>query len=341
MIEKDIDSRKILGFGEIMLRLTPINHHKLIQADTCEINYGGAEANVIFSLSCLGHSTKFVTKLPDSEMGMKVIKDLRGNNVDVEEILTGDGRLGICFVESGYGLRSSEVIYDRKYSVISMANKDEFDIDRIIKDIGLLHISGITPALSQDLYELTIDLIRRCKEKGILVSLDSNYRAKLWSIEKARVFLETVLPMVDIAFLGDRDIVSILKFCNSDLEYDISLVDLYKQLVGKYPNIRYVACTKRKVNSVNNNTLVGYLFDGIELYKSREYTFDILDRVGGGDAFTAGILHGLISNMPNENVVNFGICASVLKHSIVGDMNMVDEKTILSLMEDGLQNIKR
>lgn len=334
--------KKILGFGEIMLRLTPLNYHKVVQADMCEITYGGAEANVIYSLSLLGHNTKFVTKLPDNGMGQRVIRNLRGCNIDVSDILVGDGRIGICFVEPGHGLRSSEVMYDRKYSAISMADKNEFDIDKIIENVGLLHISGITPALSSELYKLTINLIKRCNDKGILISLDSNYRGKLWSVGAAKVFLEEALPYADIAFLGDRDIKDILGIpLKEDEDFEVNLENLYKSLLEKYPNIKYAACTKRKVNFINNNTLKGYFYDGHVLYKSREYTFDILDRVGGGDAFTAGILHGLLNEMEKEKIVEFGICASALKHSIIGDMNIVNEKDIISLMENGLQNIKR
>lgn len=336
------NNKKILGFGEIMLRLTPTNYHKVVQADMCEITYGGAEANVIYSLSLLGHNTKFVTKLPDNGMGQRVIRNLRGSNIDVNDVLVGEGRIGICFVEPGHGLRSSEVMYDRKYSVISMAKREEFDINKILDGVGLLHISGITPALSDDLFDLTLELIKECKKKNILVSLDSNYRGKLWTIKEAKSFLEKALSYADLAFLGEKDIVNILNISvDESLDFDERLEALYKKLYEKYPNIKYSACTKRKVNFINNNTLMGYFYDGERLYKSREYTFDILDRVGGGDAFTAGIIHGLVKEMTPNRVVEFGVCAGALKHSIIGDMNIVNEKDILSLMENGLENIKR
>lgn len=324
-----------------MLRLTPPNNQKILQSNSFEAVYSGGEANVIASLAMFGHDTKFVTKLPDNHLGQKVLSKFRGYNVEISDVVTGEGRLGIYFSEIGHGLRSTEVIYDRKYSAISMADKSEFDIDKILDGVGFVHMSGITPALSKSLREFTIDFIKACKERGILVSYDSNFRAKLWSLEEAREVLTEVMPLIDIAFLGHLDMINILQFEDKGLEFDENLKDLYGRLFEKYPNLKYAACTKRTVNSINNNSLRGYLYDGEELIVSNEYTFDILDRVGGGDAFTAGVLHGIFKNMKHEEIIEFGICASSLKHSILGDINIVDEDTVVSLMKNGLQNIKR
>ncbi len=337
----EANNKKVLGFGEVMLRLIPPNNKKIIQSNSFEAIYGGGEANVIASLSCFGHKTKFATKLPDNSLGDKVIRDLKGFDIDTSSVVRGEGRLGIYFSEIGHGYRSTEVIYDRKYSAISMANKEEFDIESMLKDVSLVHMSGITPALSKELYNLVIDIAKYCKENDILVSLDSNYRAKLWSLEEAKGFLEKVLPYVDIAFLGKLDMTNILKYEDNDLDFEDSLKELYKELFKNYPNIKYAACTKRSVHSINNNSLKGYIFDGNDMQISSEYTFDILDRVGGGDAFTAGILHGVINNMDSKKTVEFGVCASALKHSIRGDINLVDEESVISLIDKGLQNIKR
>lgn len=337
----EANNKKVLGFGEIMLRLTPPNNQKIIQVSSFDATYGGGEANVVASLASFGHETKFVTKLPNNSLGDKVIRDLRSYSIDTSDILQGDGRLGVYFLEIGHGLRSTEVIYDRKYSAISMSNKDEFDIEKILKGIKMVHLSGITPALSKDLYDLTIEIAKYCNETGILVSLDSNYRAKLWSLEDAKGFLEEVLPFVDIAFLGSLDMTNILKYEACDLEFEDSLKNLYERLFEKYPNIKYAACTKRNVHSINNNSLKGYLFDKENLYISNEYNFDILDRVGGGDAFTAGILHGILDNLDKKEIIEFGVCSSALKHSIKGDINIVDKESVTSLIEKGLQNIKR
>lgn len=337
----EFKSKKILGFGEIMLRLTPPNNQKIIQSDSFEAVYSGGEANVIASLAILGHDTKFITKLPDNYLGKKVISKFRSYNVNVEDIIIGEGRLGVYYSEIGHGLRSTEVIYDRKYSAISMAKKEEFNIKNMLKGVGLVHLSGITPALSSNLKELIIDIVKECKNQGILVSYDSNYRSKLWSIDEAREVLEEVLPYIDFAFLGYLDMINILKFEDENLEFEERLKYHYENLFKKYPNLRFASCTKRTVNSINNNTLQGYLFDGNSLFKSNKYTFDILDRVGGGDAFTAGILHGVLNEMENERIVEFGTCASALKHSIIGDINIIDEDTINSFIDNGLCNVKR
>ncbi|WP_302537868.1 sugar kinase [Clostridium saudiense] len=337
----EFKSKKILGFGEIMLRLTPPNNQKIIQSDSFEAVYSGGEANVIASLAILGHDTKFITKLPYNYLGKKVISKFRSYNVNVEDIIIGEGRLGVYYSEIGHGLRSTEVIYDRKYSAISMAKKEEFNIKNMLKGVGLVHLSGITPALSSNLKELIIDIVKECKNQGILVSYDSNYRSKLWAIDEAREVLEEVLPYIDFAFLGYLDMINILKFEDENLEFEERLKYHYENLFKKYPNLRFASCTKRTVNSINNNTLQGYLFDGNNLFKSNKYTFDILDRVGGGDAFTAGILHGVLNEMENDRIVEFGTCASALKHSIIGDINIIDEDTINSFIDNGLCNVKR
>ncbi|MDY3361237.1 MAG: sugar kinase [Clostridium celatum] len=334
-------SKKVLGFGEIMLRLTPPNNQKIIQANSFEAVYSGGEANVIASLAIMGHDTKFITKLPNNYLGEKVISKFRGYNVDVNDVVIGEGRLGVYYSEIGHGLRSTEVIYDRKYSAISMAKKEEFDIKKMLKDVGLVHLSGITPALSNNLKELIIDIVKECRRQGILVSYDSNYRSKLWSIDEAKEVLEEILPYIDFAFLGQLDMENILKFEDNNLGVEEKLQYNYEKLFKKYPNLKYVACTKRIVNSINNNTLQGYLFDGNQLFKSNKHTFDILDRVGGGDAFTAGILHGILNEMKNERIVEFGTCASALKHSIIGDINIIYEDTINSVIDNGLCNVKR
>ena len=332
------NGNKVLGFGEIMLRLTPTNFQRVIQAESFEATYAGGEANVICSLSMFGHDTKMITKLPQNVLGDKVIRAMNAFGVDTKDIVRGNGRLGIYFLEQGHGVRNSDVTYDREYSAISMATKEDFNLDKILEDVKLIHISGVTPALSKNLYDLSIDFIKAAKERGILVSYDSNYRSKLWSLEEARSFMLEVLPYVDIAFLGILDFINILEYRpQEEKNYEAKLADFYKELFEKYPNIKYAASTKRIVNSVNNNSLQGFLFSKDILHMSRVHTFDILDRVGGGDSFTAGILN----DMESSQTVEFATCASALKHSIRGDINMVDLKQVETLMNCGIENINR
>lgn len=324
-----------------MLRLTPEDSQLIIQAEKFEAAYAGGEANVVCSLSMFGHETKMVTKLPDNPLGQKVIRDLNAFGVDTRDILKGDGRLGIYFLEKGAGLRNSEVVYDRKYSSISLAKQNEFDLDKIFENVKVFHVSGITPALSKELYELTINMVKEAKKRGIVVSYDSNYRAKLWSLDEAEKFMKEVLPYVDIAFLGILDFKNILKYEIPGEEFQENLALLYGKLFKKYPNLKYATSTKRWVNSVNNNSLQGFIFNGEKLVSSKKYTFDIIDRVGGGDSFTAGILHGILTEMTEEDIINFAICASGLKHSIKGDINMVNLDHVMTLMNSGIENIKR
>lgn len=324
-----------------MLRLTPEDSQLIIQAEKFEAAYAGGEANVVCSLSMFGHETKMVTKLPDNPLGQKVIRDLNAFGVDTKDILKGDGRLGIYFLEKGAGLRNSEVVYDRKYSSISLAKQNEFDLGKIFENVKVFHVSGITPALSKELYELTITMVKEAKKRGIVVSYDSNYRAKLWSLDEAEKFMKEILPYVDIAFLGILDFKNILKYEIPGEEFQENLALLYGKLFENYPNLKYATSTKRWVNSVNNNSLQGFIFNGEKLVSSKKYTFDIIDRVGGGDSFTAGILHGILTEMTEEEIINFAICASGLKHSIKGDINMVNLDHVMTLMNSGIENIKR
>ncbi len=325
-----------------MLRLTPTNFQRVIQAEEFDATYAGGEANVICSLSMFGHNTKLITKLPNNILGDKVIRAMNSFGVDTKDIIRGEGRLGIYFLEQGFGVRNSNVIYDRQYSSISMATKEEFDFDEILKGVKMIHISGVTPALSSSLYDISKELIKTANQRGILVSYDSNYRSKLWSLEDARKFMLEVLPYVDIAFLGILDFINILEYkVSEEKNLEAKLTDLYNELFEKYPNLKYAACTKRVVNSVNNNLLQGFFFDGKKLSSSRTHDIDILDRVGGGDAFTAGILHGILSDMDSSQIAEFATCASALKHSIKGDINMVDLAQVEVLMNCGIENINR
>lgn len=325
-----------------MLRLTPTNLQRVIQAEEFEATYAGGEANVICSLSMFGHDTKIITKLPNNTLGDRVIRSMKSFGVDTKDVVRGNGRLGIYFLEQGHGVRNSNVIYDREYSSISMATKEDFDFDKILDGVKMIHVSGVTPALSSNLYDISVDLIKAANQRGILVSYDSNYRAKLWSLEEARKFMLEILPYVDVVFLGILDFANILEYeVQEEKKLEAKLYDLYKELFSKYSNLKYAACTNRTVYSVNNNSLQGFLFDGEKLSKSRIHRFDILDRVGGGDAFTAGILHGILNKMDINETAEFATCASALKHSIKGDINMVDLEQVETLMNCGIKNINR
>lgn len=332
---------KILGFGELLLRLNPPHYQKIQQASQFQVNYGGAEANVLMSLSNFGHQTKFVTKVPQHQVGKCAIKQLASFDVDTSEIIQSEGRLGIYFLEQGNGPRTSEVIYDRAHSCFAQAEVSDFDYEQMLTGVTHLCLSGITPALGASVAKSCYQLIVEAKKRQIFVSYDSNYRAKLWSHQEAKQFLEMILPYVDAAFLGVADFQYILQYAVPEGTIETQLTALYQELVHNYPNIHYLASTKRTVHSMSENSLQSLLYTQGELYISPEQRFQILDRVGGGDAFTAGVLHGIVSESSPQKIVEFANCASVLKHSIAGDVNLATREDVEAFWQHGTQTIKR
>ncbi|MGL4453205.1 MAG: sugar kinase [Sarcina sp.] len=333
---------KILGIGEIMMRLTPVGAEILKTSSVFDESYGGGEANVICSLANFGYDTKFFTKLPNNDLGKKAIKTLKYRDVDTSSIIFGDGRLGIYFLENGYGIRNSKVIYDRSYSSFSMIDSKEINIQNLLEGIKLIHISGITAALSSELRKITLEILKFAKEKGIIVSYDSNFRAKLWTAKECGAFLAQVLNYVDIAFLGDLDITKLL-----NIKYDFTgnykedLRVLYKKLNEQYPNIKYMASTKREIESANKNSITAYIFEKKNICESKRYSFEILDRVGAGDAFSAGVLHGILSGKENQEIVDFAVGASILKHTYKGDINYCDLEEVENFIKSGVCAISR
>ena len=341
---KNLVSKKgsILGVGEIMMRLSPRENELLKTSNSLHETYGGGEGNVICSLASFGHDTKFFTKLPDNDLGKKALRTFKERDVDTKEIIFGEGRLGIYFLDEGHGVRNSKVIYDRAYSAFSMIKEEEIIYDKIFDGVKILHISGITPALSKDLRCATINLLKEAKRREIVVSYDSNFRAKLWSPSECGEFLAEVLNYVDIALLGHLDITKLLNFKHEFVgSHREDLRILYTKLNEKYPNIKYMASTKRGIESASRNSLVAYLFENGEVTRSKRYIFDILDRVGGGDAFTAGILHGLIEGKSNKEIINFAVATSVLKHSYKGDVNQCDKEDVEMFIKNGIGAISR
>ncbi|WP_055069258.1 sugar kinase [Clostridium massiliamazoniense] len=332
----------ILGIGEIMMRLSPTDNDVLGTSNKLNETYGGGEGNVICSLANFNHKTKFFTKLPSNDLGKKSLKVFKERDVDLSNVIFGEGRLGIYFLEEGVGVRNSKVIYDRAYSAFSMIKEEEINYDELLKDVGLLHISGITAALSEEHRKITLNLVKEAKSRSILVSYDSNFRAKLWSAELCGQFLKEILNYVDIAFLGHLDITKLLNF-NHDFigihKEDLKI--LYDKLQKEYPNIKVIASTKREIESARKNSLTGYIYEKGILVESEKYTFDILDRVGGGDAFSAGVLHGLIEGKSLKDVIEFGTVASVLKHSYKGDINYCTKEDVEIFLANGVSAIGR
>lgn len=326
---------KIVTMGEIMLRLSTPNNEKFIQADEFDVCYGGGEANVAVSLANFGHNASFVTKVPDNPIGESALAALRKYNVDTDFSAKGGARLGIYFLESGSAVRPSNVVYDRANSSISTAEISDFDFDSIFKDADLFHFSGITPAISDSAAKLTDAALKAAKKHGVKVSVDFNYRAKLWSAEKSQQVMTALMPYADIFFGGPDDARKILGFdLNSDYENSTEEHQkLFRQISEKF-NFEYVVSTVRVSRSASDNDWSAYIYSAAddEFYYSKQYRLHpIVDRVGGGDSFAAGTLCGLLDGKDYKSALEFGVAASALKHSIPGDFNLASRSEVETL----------
>jgi 2-dehydro-3-deoxygluconokinase len=362
---------KILGFGEVMLRLCPPGYKRLRQClpGNLDATFGGGEANVCASTSMFGSQAVYLTALPDNAIGESFLAQMRGLGVDVSHVLLKpDTRLGVYFVEAGANQRASNVIYDREYSAISLAGPDEYDFDAALQGVARVHITGITPALSEKAFESTLELARRAKSAGAQVSCDLNYRKKLWNWHpelKKRALAEhcmsQILPFVDLVIANEEDAADVfgIKAENSSVTGGKIDAEAYKsvarQLVERFGNVSQVAITLRESVSASHNNWGAMLFDGASgkacfapLDAEGNYApyeiRDIVDRVGGGDSFGAGLLHALTSEdvCAQQQAISFAVAASCLKHSIQGDFNYVTRGEVVTLMGgDASGRVKR
>ena len=333
---------KVAGFGEIMLRLSTDVGKMILQSDRFNVNYGGGEANVLISLSHFGIDTKMITSVSNDDIGKSILRYLRSYDIDTEFVTLSDHRTGIYYLQVGSGIRSSKVIYDRDNSAFCNMKVGDIDIAKALEDVDVFYFSGITLALSNDLRELLMQMLAYCKEHNIMVSYDSNYRAKLWSLEEAREATLKVLPYVDILSAGILDAENIL-LMNCELEDNHEKLKYYYDEITKtYPNIKHIFSSHRDIESSSVNKLqCNYYTDGI-LYLSNKINIDsIVERVGGGDALSAGIIYSIINNKDPKYVCEFATCASALKHSILGDANLVELSDVERLMYEGVGKIAR
>lgn len=325
-------AQKVVTFGEIMLRLSPPNYQRFIQATSFDAMYGGGEANVAVSLANFGLDAYFVTKVPSHEIGQCVVNVLRNHGVGTDYIKRGGHRLGIYFCEVGASQRPSKVIYDRAGSAISEAQPAEFNWHEILKGAGWFHFTGITPALSDSTAQATLDAVRTAKELGVTVSADLNYRKKLWSPEKANRIMTGLMEYVDVVVGNEEDAEKVfgIKASGSNVTTgELSREGYYevaRELARRF-NLDKAAITLRESLSASDNNWSAILYDGEDFYTSRKYEIHIVDRVGGGDSFAGGLIYGLINGMDLQDVVEFAVAASCLKHSVVGDFNLasIDE----------------
>ncbi|MFC4324275.1 sugar kinase [Litchfieldia salsa] len=316
--------KKIVTLGEIMLRLSTNVGERLSQVDQLTMHYGGAEANVGVSLSQFGFDVYFVSKVPDNVLGKAVERHLLSNGVHTEYLVKGGERLGTYYLETGIGERSATVTYDRKHSSFSTLTVEELDLEAILHGAEVFHMSGITLALSSGLRDLALLAMKKAKELGVKTSFDFNYRASLWSQQEASGAIKPLLPYTDICFCGELDAVYLLDIQQADnhLSKSEKLKYYYNEIQKQYPNIQVMSSTFRTVLSASNNKLQGNHYVEGKLYQSKEHHISqIVDRVGGGDAFASGVLYGIVEKLPPEQVISFATAASALKHTVHGDAN--------------------
>ena len=339
--------KRVVTFGEIMLRLAPEGYTRFVQAESYGATYGGGEANVAVSLANFGLDSRFVTKLPAHEIGQAGVNALRRYGVDTSHITRGGKRVGIYFLEKGASQRPSKVIYDREGSAIAKAQKEDFDWDQIFEGADWFHFTGITPALGDEVAEICLEACKKAKEKGITVSCDLNYRNKLWSKEKAGKVMGELCSYVDVCIANEEDAGDVFGIKASDTDVTTGKVnregykEVAKELAERF-GFQKVAITLRESLSANDNNWAAMLYTGGEYYFSKKYTMHIVDRVGGGDSFGAGLIYGCLNEMSAQEIIEFAVAASCLKHSIEGDFNQVSVEEVKKLAGgDGSGRVQR
>ena len=340
--------QKFITFGEIMLRLTPPNYEKIRVATIFEASYGGSEANIALALANLGIDSTFFSVVPNNSLGKSAVRMLRSNDVHCTPVIlstpeeTPTHRLGTYYLETGYGIRPSKVTYDRKHSAITEYDFSKVDLDALLTGFDWLHLSGITPALSPSCADFILACIQKAKELGLTVSFDGNFRSKLWTWDEARDFCTLCLPYVDVLFgiepyhlwRNEED------YSKGDLKDGVPLQPSYEQqdeifqaFVQRWPNLKCIARHVRYAHSGSENSLMAYMWYQGHTFESKLFTFNILDRVGGGDAFASGLIYAMMNGYRPMEMVNFAVASSVLKHTIHGDANITDDaKSIRALM---------
>ncbi len=339
--------KRVITFGEIMLRLQTPNHERFIQADRFDAVFGGGEANVAVSLSNYGLDASFVTKLPKNPIGDSCIGELRKHGVNTQYIARGGERVGIYFVEKGASQRASNVVYDRAHSSISTAKSIDFDWDKIFDGKDWFHFTGITPAISDSAAELALEACKAAQKAGVTVSCDLNFRKKLWTTEKADKVMSGLMKYVDVLIANEEDSEKVFGITAKGIDVtagDLSeegYKDVCKQLVDRF-GFKKVAITLRESISASVNNWSGLLYDGKEFYKAKKYNINIVDRIGGGDSFCGGLIYALINDYESQDAIEFAAAASCLKHTVEGDFNLVSVKEVLTLMEgDGSGRVQR
>lgn len=328
--------KKIVTLGEIMLRLSTPGNKRFVQSDSFDAVFGGGEANVAVSCANYGHEVYFVSKLPEHEIGQSAINALRKYGVKTDYIARGGDRIGIYYLETGASMRPSKVIYDRAHSAIAEASATDFDFDKIMEDASWFHWSGITPAISEKAARLTELACQAAKRHHVTVSVDLNFRKKLWTKEQAQAVMRPLMQYVDVCIGNEEDAELCLGFKpDADVVGGKTDAEGYKSIFAAMADefgFKYVISTLRESFSASHNGWKAMIYNGKEFYVSKRYDITpIIDRVGGGDAFSGGIIHGLLTMETQAEALEFAVAASALKHTINGDFNLVSEEEVKAL----------
>ncbi|MBE6004149.1 MAG: sugar kinase [Lachnospiraceae bacterium] len=333
---------KVITFGEILLRLVAPGYTRLFQKDNLEATFCGGEANVAVSLAMFGLDSSYVTKVPVSDIGQAAINSLRYFGVDTSYVVYGDGRLGLYYLEKGASQRPSKVIYDRAYSAIAMAKREEFDWGNIFKGAEWFHWTGINPALGGELALICEDACKMAREKGLTVSCDLNYRGKLWTPERAQEVMKPLMKYVDVCICNEEDAEKVLgiKAQDTDVETGKLSNNGYAhtaEVISDGYGCKFVAITLRKSFSASRNGWSAMLYSAEDhkAYFGREYDIQIIDRVGGGDSFAAGLIYAMTQNMTCQDAIDFATAASCLKQTIEGDYNRTSVADVENLLKSG------
>lgn len=333
--------KKILAFGEVMMRLSVPNYKKLSQSNVLEYSFSGTGMNVLSGLSQFGHEVELLTKLPKNSLGEAAKSQIRKLGIGDQKIIYGDNHIGMYFLEQGYGNRNSKVTYtNRLESSFCKSRLEEYNLDEILKDVKLVHFCGISLAVTENVREIVFEIIKKAKKNNILISFDCNYRSTLWkNHEEARPIYKKMLELSDIVFASEQDAIKIFELTSDFQEENERREDFLNQIKNKF-SLKVVACTKREILSNNHHRLMGiYLSD--KIYCSSNMDCFILDRIGGGDGFTAGILHGILKKYSSQETVEFAMASGVLAHTTFGDSPISSIDDVTKIIREGVGDISR
>lgn len=340
---------KVITFGEVMLRLKSQGSERFFQSPAFEATFGGGEANVAVSLANYGMNAGYITVLPENDIANACLRELRGFGVDVSNVVKGEGRMGIYYLESGANQRPSKVVYDRAYSAIALAKSGDIDFAKAFSDATWFHITGITPAISQSAADLSLEAVKTAKKMGLTVSCDLNFRKNLWKYGKeAKEVMRELTKYVDVIIANEEDCQKSLGIENNQKvesgELDTKKYEeLAKSVLSEYPDAKKIAITLRESKSASHNNWSACIYNRNEFYVSKKYEIkNIVDRVGGGDSFAGGLIYGLNNYETDSEALEFAVAASCLKHSILGDYNRASLSEVKALMGgDGSGRVQR